>query len=368
MDERMPTSSPLTQGPLLRRSNLDCFLDHTTPTLQCHCHLQRNLCLGDAYTARTDCCKGMPSFSLSDLWMSFDEWSAYGVGVPLVLPCGETIVQYYVPYLSAVQIYLQTGYSFSPNKRRQGDDSDWSDVSDGRESSNDAGSDNETTLRIKSDQWDSSSCVSFERLSYDSVSSEGPPDLFFEYFERGSPYNRAPLAGKISELAADAPHLFTLNSNELLPASWFSVAWYPIYRIPMGSTMSDLSTCFLTFHALWTPPIWQGQNKLNKGLLSPYEHGNNVCLFDLEQQSRKEQEQWLRGRLAWRLKRGASTLELPAFGMASYKLNGLFGECTGPGDKQRVADLAASADEWLRQLRAQHPDFQFFASREGMIV
>ena len=44
-------------------------------------------------------------FNLGDLWASFDEWSVYGAGVPLVLPCGETIMQYYVPYLSALQIY-----------------------------------------------------------------------------------------------------------------------------------------------------------------------------------------------------------------------------------------------------------------------
>lgn len=44
-------------------------------------------------------------FTLSDLWNCFDEWSAYGAGVPITLDSGETLVQYYVPYLSAIQIF-----------------------------------------------------------------------------------------------------------------------------------------------------------------------------------------------------------------------------------------------------------------------
>lgn len=43
-------------------------------------------------------------FTLGDLWRCYDEWSAYGAGVPIVLSTGESLVQYYVPYLSAIQI------------------------------------------------------------------------------------------------------------------------------------------------------------------------------------------------------------------------------------------------------------------------
>lgn len=44
-------------------------------------------------------------FTLSDLWNCYDEWSAYGAGVPICLDNGETLIQYYVPYLSALQIF-----------------------------------------------------------------------------------------------------------------------------------------------------------------------------------------------------------------------------------------------------------------------
>lgn len=46
-----------------------------------------------------------PYFELGDLWESFKEWSAYGAGVPLVLNDSDCVVQYYVPYLSGIQIY-----------------------------------------------------------------------------------------------------------------------------------------------------------------------------------------------------------------------------------------------------------------------
>jgi len=44
-------------------------------------------------------------FTLGDLWNFYDEWSAYGAGIPIVLNNDETLVQYYVPYLSAIQIF-----------------------------------------------------------------------------------------------------------------------------------------------------------------------------------------------------------------------------------------------------------------------
>jgi hypothetical protein len=46
-----------------------------------------------------------PYFMLNDLWETFKEWSAYGAGVPLVLDEGDSVVQYYVPYLSGIQLY-----------------------------------------------------------------------------------------------------------------------------------------------------------------------------------------------------------------------------------------------------------------------
>lgn len=47
-----------------------------------------------------------PFFSLSDLWESYREWSVYGVGVPMLLNGSDTVIQYYVPSLSGIQLYI----------------------------------------------------------------------------------------------------------------------------------------------------------------------------------------------------------------------------------------------------------------------
>lgn len=49
--------------------------------------------------------KGIEYFMLGDLWDCYDELSAYGFGSHVDLNNGETVVQYYVPYLSAIQIH-----------------------------------------------------------------------------------------------------------------------------------------------------------------------------------------------------------------------------------------------------------------------
>lgn len=52
-----------------------------------------------------------PFFMLGDLWDSFKEWSVYGAGVPLVLNDCDCVDQYYVPYLSGIQLYADLSKS-----------------------------------------------------------------------------------------------------------------------------------------------------------------------------------------------------------------------------------------------------------------
>lgn len=55
---------------------------------------------------QSDADNALTFFTLGDLWDAFRECSAYGTAVPIVLNgCGDGIVQYYVPYLSAIQLY-----------------------------------------------------------------------------------------------------------------------------------------------------------------------------------------------------------------------------------------------------------------------
>jgi hypothetical protein len=52
-----------------------------------------------------DAMNSSPYFCLGDLWEAFNEWSFYGAGVPVVLNGKDSVIQYYVPYLSAIQLY-----------------------------------------------------------------------------------------------------------------------------------------------------------------------------------------------------------------------------------------------------------------------
>lgn len=52
---------------------------------------------------------------------------------------------------------------------------------------------------------------------------------------------------------------------------------------------------------------------------------------------------------------------LPPFGLATYKMQGnvwISGNCGR--DQERLLSLLSVADSWLKQLRVQHHDFNFF--------
>ncbi|MCL7040414.1 hypothetical protein MKW94_016190 [Papaver nudicaule] len=81
-------------------------------------------------------------------------------------------------------------------------------------------------------------------------------ELLFEFFETDGPQLRKPLYDKVMELIkggtsnhkvfGDPSNLERMNLHDLHPASWYSVAWYPIYRIPEGKFRAS----FLTYHSL----------------------------------------------------------------------------------------------------------------------
>ncbi|KHN06688.1 hypothetical protein glysoja_021234 [Glycine soja] len=159
----------------------------------------------------------------------------------------------------------------------------------------------------------------------ESVNSQGY--LIFEYLERDPPYSREPLADKIMDLAFQFPELVTLRSCDILPSSWISVAWYPIYRIPTGPTLKDLDACFLTYHSLYMP--MGGSQRVQAPMPHPTEMDN------------------------------VHKMSLPVFGLASYKFKGSLWTPNGGHECQR--SLLQGADDWLRLHQVSHPDFQFFS-------
>nr|DAD38171.1 TPA_asm: hypothetical protein HUJ06_008812 [Nelumbo nucifera] len=331
------SSSPTRQT---SSTNLDRFLESTTPVVPAQYFSKTSI--RGWRTCETDF---HPYFSLGDLWESFKEWSAYGAGVPLLLNGSDSVVQYYVPYLSGIQLYIDPSKP-SSRSRWPGDESD----AESSRGSSEGSSDCELERRgkhISEGLWGHHNLMDLNTKRMNRIflrdeplagssSDEGevgnPPGLLiFEYLEQDPPYSREPLADKISVLASQFPELRTYRSCDLLPASWISVAWYPIYRIPTGPTLRDLDACFLTFHSLSTP-FKNGQfqqsfvRKINREI------------------------------------RGNEKLSLPTFGLASYKFKASVWTPNGVYERQQASSLLQAADNWLRLLQVDHPDYRFFVS------
>ncbi|KAJ1398329.1 hypothetical protein SESBI_31169 [Sesbania bispinosa] len=342
-EQKKPVAVPSCEPVVKRLSNLERFLQAITPSVPAQ-HLPKRTMRG--YHMRD--VEFQSYFVLGDLWESFREWSAYGAGVPLVLNGNESVVQYYVPYLSGIQIYGTTAKP-SLQSRQLGEDSD----SDFRDSSSDGSSDCEPERGFKclgehrnllhlSDEvphWMGRlSLRDHPTVPQDGFSSDdGEPvnsqgNLLFEYLEQDPPYSREPLADKILDLAFRFPELATLRSCDILPSSWISIAWYPIYRIPTGPTLKDLDACFLTYHSLYTPV----------GGLQRVQAPGVSYLNEMD---------------------GVPKMSLPVFGLASYKFKGSVWTPNGGYERQLATSLVQDAESWLRLLQVNHPDFLFFSRR-----
>ncbi|KAG6409977.1 hypothetical protein SASPL_128021 [Salvia splendens] len=259
-------------------------------------------------------------FYLEDLWESFSEWSVYGRGVPLLLRGGEPIQQYYVPSLSGIQLHIH------PSKA----------------------SSTLTALMI------TAGCGNWEVDKGDEYvfdlhtkqlsrvdNADSPGQLSIQFFERDLPHDRRPLSNKMSLLASPFPELSKIRSCDLLPTSWISVAWYPIYRIPVGSTMQDSQAAFLTFHSLST------QSKSSSA--SPKFHQANtrtVCGF-VDPTAR---------------------ISLPVFALASYKLKGSIFGPRGTDEWEQEKSLSQAAENWLKCVQVELPDYMYFRRRSSGVM
>ncbi|XP_047943789.1 uncharacterized protein LOC125190509 [Salvia hispanica] len=319
--EKSVPESPTPAAESSSLCNLERFLESIAPSVQAQ-HLSKMM----ARDWRQCNAEFQPYFVLSDLWVAFKEWSAYGAGVPLLLNDTDSVVQYYVPYLSGIQLYAD--HSKSTTKLRRLGESDGEYC---RDSSSDGSSDSEldgVPSPLSEHHMEFQEGFSSDEGEFGS--SEG--SLLFEYLARDQPYCREPLADKISDLAREFPELRTLRSCDLLPSSWLSVAWYPIYRIPTGPTLKDLDACFLTFHSLHTPMTG------NEAAQSP------VFTFPSESD-------------------GVPQISLPAFGMASYKYKVSLWTPNAGKQRDLANSLLQAADNWLNLLHVNHPDFSFFCRR-----
>ncbi|XP_030532462.1 uncharacterized protein LOC115742367 [Rhodamnia argentea] len=330
------SSSPPSTANL---TNLDRLMDSVTPSVQA-----RYLPELRSRRWRTREADPLPYYLLEELWESFKEWSVFGVGVPLLLTGNEPVKQYYVPSLSGIQLYIDP-----LRPRRTGEDSD---AETSRETSSAGSSDCEVERRgkgIVDASWNQHNLVNSNSQKMNRLTLREKPlvssssdeaevgnssgTLIFEYLEQEQPHHRKPFYDKVSILASQFPELKRYKSCDLSPSSWICVAWYPIYRIPVGPTLQNFDASFLSFHPLSTH---------SRGKFKPQLHVSS-------------------GRRG----RGVSTpskFSLPVFGLASYKLGGSILTPNGPHETQQANSLLQAADEWLRQLQVSLPDYQFFVS------
>ncbi|CAD5163418.1 unnamed protein product [Musa acuminata subsp. malaccensis] len=331
-----PSPSPsLTPPPLPASSvgNLYRLLESTTPVVPARYFSKAS----SRRWRNGDEGKSQPYFCVGDLWESFKEWSAYGAGVPLVLDGSDTVVQYYVPFLSAIQLYVDTSAATS-SSGRSAEESDGNCYLD--TSSEGSSGSEENQSRERSSSVGTANHIGQGGFVNDNTEVCPKPTLpIFEYFEKDTPYGREPLADKISVLANKFPDLKTYKSCDMLPLSWMSVAWYPIYRIPMGPTLKDLDACFLTFHSLATP----------SDNASPPSEVLHSCTSRNGKNSNDR----------------PVNLCLPVFGLASYKFRGSIWTSTGLQEQQLASSLSQAADDWLRHLQVDHPDYRFFLSHSN---
>ncbi|EPS57596.1 hypothetical protein M569_17221, partial [Genlisea aurea] len=208
------------------QTNLESFLNNTTPVVP-------SQFLSKSETRKINKLwhpvgrEKLDYFLLGDLWKTFDERSAYGVGVPILSDDDDdddgdahhNVVQYFVPYLSAIQIFTSSSPNAAAATSREESDS-------ARDSFSDSFSDESESEKL------SNGCSSEEGPSEQQdhhpfwLPNERLGNLYFQYFERSSPYVRVPLTDKICSFARRYPGLMTLRSVDISPASWLAVAWF----------------------------------------------------------------------------------------------------------------------------------------------
>ncbi|XP_047326455.1 uncharacterized protein LOC124930138 [Impatiens glandulifera] len=242
------------------------------------------------------------SYSLSDIWEAFIEWSCYGRGVPTLLN-EELVTQYYVPSLSAIQLYI------------------------------------DPFLSDANGSWNLSKItgISLDK-SIDDSNSNGK--LLYEFFETEVPYKRMSLTDKALSLASTFPELNTMKSCDLLSTSWISVAWYPIYRNSMASTFKELDACFLTYHSLSTHSTRYPHIKVNGG---------------------KKDGKPING-----AQDKKPMIPLPVFGLTCYKYKGSLLCPNKDHECEKENSLLQAAEDWIRDRKVLHHDYEFFRSHQWM--
>ncbi|VAI81967.1 unnamed protein product [Triticum turgidum subsp. durum] len=295
------------------------------------------------------CCHQTADISLSSIWQWYEEPGCYGLEVKAqdlrrskgLWNSRYQFNAYFVPYLSAVQLFRQ------PKRTVDKDEADMG-------------------ARSKTSPCMSSLPILAKLLPQESNKRNSSPafrdkddqqleatELIFEFFESEQPFWRRQLFDRVKELIGGAkqsncqisgdPKNLELNLHDLHPASWYCVAWYPIYRIPDGK----FQAAFLTYHSLghW---VHRGNSADQAG------HCNAV-LPVMGLQSYNDKGEWW-----FQTSRSGSEDSESSSSEPSQVLEERLSTLN------QAAAAMARADVWKKDQahRNRHPDYEFFLSRQ----
>ncbi|KAK9278024.1 hypothetical protein L1049_027581 [Liquidambar formosana] len=349
---------------------------HSVSPIICHSNkaISCQTCSRDQVIAESLCRHETPKISLGSLWQWYEKHGSYGLEIRAEeyesskrLGVDQVAFRaYFVPSLSAVQLFRSRKCSpsagvLSPLA---------SEACEMGEKYSNVGHlpifsilvpqprTNNTSLVPLVSQVSNSerSSVSAKDVSVQSVDTTGFDDLelLFEYFEYEQPQQRRPLFEKIKELVRGGPSqckaygdpttLVSIDLHDLHPRSWYSVAWYPIYRIPDG----NFRAAFLTYHSL---------GHLVRRSATSDSHCVDACIVSpvVGLQSYNAQgECWFQPRHST-VNQTAETLSSNTCGILKERLRTL----------EQTASLIARASVSKGNLTSvnRHPDFEFFLSR-----
>ncbi|XVF56438.1 hypothetical protein PTKIN_Ptkin06aG0120900 [Pterospermum kingtungense] len=257
---------------------------HFSSPVICHSYgsVGCQTCLLDQVPSALLCRHETPNIPLGCLWQWYEKHGSYGLEIraeDYENPKGLAVDQfefraYFVPFLSAVQLFRNRKSHSVQNHTRIASpgSSDACETDSSSGNSTNAGhlpifpvlvpqpltSEPNSQSQVNDEVKSEPSPVSpKDWLPVNDMTCSDGLELVFEYFESEQPQQRRALYEKIQELVrddvspqckmyGDPVYLNSINMHDLHPRSWYSVAWYPIYRIPEG----NFRAAFLTYHSL----------------------------------------------------------------------------------------------------------------------
>ncbi|KAG8074528.1 hypothetical protein GUJ93_ZPchr0006g45398 [Zizania palustris] len=318
-------------------ADFEQFISSASPALYCSTRPARRNLYSHEWIREGRCFHQTNDINLRRIWQWYEEPGCYGLEVKAqehrrskgLCDSHYQFTTYFVPYLSAVQLFGQAKRTGTGSVDKEAAGMDVTSKTSPCLSSL------PILANLLPQQLHKRNSSAYLQTKDDEQFGRG--ELVFEFFESEQPFWRRQLFDKIKELTSGVkpsncqisgdPMNLELNLRDLHPASWYCVAWYPIYRIPDGK----LQAAFLTYHSL----------------------GHSVCVSEGAADSR---------------------VVLPVTGLQSYndkgelwfEMGGSGGEEAASALKERVRTLNEAA--WVmstanKMRRNSHPDYDFFLSR-----